>query len=425
MPSQSEITARLNGDNSNFRSMMNSSERIAEQGFKRLTKNLDLRDASRTMAAAVGLNIDSIAENFARMWTNVTKEGEEALKRIAEISDQILELRNKRMEDRRTTGQQIITLEREANGLTQQREAIEKRIAFLKTRTGVSAQLDKAELDLKENEYAIEKNISALTDARKKAQKETNAELEKFFDEVEKLSAEREKSDEQALKVAEEYEKKVASLAALKKKDLFDAMTAEEQLASLQKDAAQLQKEISEEKKQGVQDVEKETELYKIQQQIKARLLKITKDQVAEEVSLISEWKDFMVKVSSYGRGDEQLSDRELERKLQAIKDDIFQRELNQRSSAGLVGSAPYDPFLTEQKFNLQRLLGEIQLREDVRRSNQVFGEQAAFNMFPGITESRLREILGNNTEQQKQTDLLQELVDQQRKGIVTIPMGG
>lgn len=420
MPSQSEISARLNGDNSNFRSMLNQSELAAKQSFGRLTKNLDLRDASRTMAAAVGLNIDSIAENFARMWTGVTKEAEDALQKIADISDKITELRLKRMEDRRTTGQQIQFLEKEALGLAQQRAEIEKSISWLTGRTGLERQLAiEGEAKLKQNEYEMELNINALIEARKKSQKEVNDELERFFAETDKRSSENYAA---AANAANRAKSDAVELAAIKAAD------AEQRKEATANQAIETNK-AHEEEMANLEETRKAA--LSVGEAIAdggvtwAEAQKRWSDAIAEDIRRIHEaWKDFTVSVTTFGRSDKELSDRELERKLQEVKNDIFQRELAVRNYGGLAGSSPYDPLLTEQQFNLQKLLNEIQLRSDVKQRAAVFGEDAAFNMFPGISESRFREILGNNTEQQKQTTILEEIRDQQKRGIVTVPIG-
>lgn len=91
MPTTSEISTRLTADNSQFSSVMNQTVRTAQEAGHRLTKNLDLRDAMKSIVFAFGLDVQSIAENVARFVTGVSKETEEQLKELAATSEQVAE----------------------------------------------------------------------------------------------------------------------------------------------------------------------------------------------------------------------------------------------------------------------------------------------------------------------------------------------
>jgi len=115
------------------------------------------------------------------------------------------------------------------------------------------------------------------------------------------------------------------------------------------------------------------------------------KDAVAEITPVIESnieaWRKFQQAITSTGRGDGELSDRELQRKISNIQQDLFQRQLNSQGGG-------FDFFLEPQKNNLRQTRAELDLRNRVRSQAGAFGEDRAFAMNPGLTEQRFREIL-------------------------------
>lgn len=89
-----EIGVKLTGDNSHFRSMLSQS---VEEGGKfagklagKVGDNLgSLNKVSNTLATALGLNLQNIAENAARWFTGMSKETEEAFKKLADVSERV------------------------------------------------------------------------------------------------------------------------------------------------------------------------------------------------------------------------------------------------------------------------------------------------------------------------------------------------
>lgn len=110
--------------------------------------------------------------------------------------------------------------------------------------------------------------------------------------------------------------------------------------------------------------------------------------------SYIDEWDKFTIAVSGKGRGNKDLSDAELKRKIATTRADISQRELSLNRQSGIGPSAPFDALLGPQQTNLQRALDEMRLRSDTRRNALAFGQAQAFQMNPGLTEQRFQQIL-------------------------------
>lgn len=113
--------------------------------------------------------------------------------------------------------------------------------------------------------------------------------------------------------------------------------------------------------------------------------------------SYVAEWTGFQGSIRTVGRGDRELSDRELARKISNIKDDIANREARSTTNG-----AQYDFFLGPARSNLSQAEAEQRFREEVRRQVQAFGADRAFDMFPGLTEQRFDQIMRGSVSQQE-----------------------
>jgi hypothetical protein len=67
VPSSSSISTRLSADNSEYRSVMNQTVEVSDKGAKAILKKLDIRAGVGAIAAAVGFNMQAIAEGLARL----------------------------------------------------------------------------------------------------------------------------------------------------------------------------------------------------------------------------------------------------------------------------------------------------------------------------------------------------------------------
>lgn len=118
------------------------------------------------------------------------------------------------------------------------------------------------------------------------------------------------------------------------------------------------------------------------------------------------------IAVGIRGRTDDQMSDRELERKRQNILNDIAERKRALNESGGLK-FINNDWFLVQDQMHLAQLEKEMNFRETVRRNARQFGEDWTFMNTPGLTESRFRTIMddkGRNDDSKRAADALVQI---------------
>lgn len=116
----STVGVELNGDSSGFRAAMDKAAQDAgkfsgEIASKVAGKLTGMRDVSTAVATALGINFQSIASNMARLFTGVSKDAEDALKRIEQLSTQNADesLKNMRMRLTEEQKYQLALKERE------------------------------------------------------------------------------------------------------------------------------------------------------------------------------------------------------------------------------------------------------------------------------------------------------------------------
>lgn len=260
--------------------------------------------------------------------------------------------------------------------------------------------------------------------------------VKKINDEINKLTVET-RRHESANDPKATDERVVARLAGQMK----DKATAEKQLAEFERDQrrakikddalildltkekAQVDKKIAtieHEKKMGAEftaeGIEDLLQFKERQLELEKEIADVTKrKQDAEKAigtvveSNIEKWREFSGEIRSFGRGDRELSDRELAKKISTTQADISMREIALRGQVGGVGGGPFDLLLEGQRINLQQAINEQRLREDVRRNARFFGEDRAFEMFGG-NEQRFRDILAGSIDQN--TQLQREIRD-------------
>lgn len=401
----SEIRQRLSADNSVYRSVMNASERIADQTGKGIAKKLDLKAQMNAVAAAIGFNITSMAENVARVLTGVSKGTEDALKNIADLSERAAQATERLIALRQTEAQQIETAEKATKRLRQEMEQL----------NATKAQNKFGPFGLIERGSAFDKlfGLSKDADAAKAVRlKEIEVQLAETAVEVEqKKGAVQKANDTEGLAAAkrqfqEEDKRKAATkdLAEFDREQRRAKMTDEELLVDLEKEKREVAKQISAAEKftkEGgtltAEGVEQVLENKKKQLAIEQRIAEVTankgkNEQVigAQVESNIAKWTNLKGVIESVGRGDKDLSQRELERKIEALKADIAERERVAFESGN------YDILLGAQRGNLQQAQADLDFRRSVQRRVAFAGEEKAFREFGGLSEDRLRQILAD-----------------------------
>lgn len=183
-----DIGVRLNGDNSGFRRMLDDSVGNATQFAGQITKKVggkltEMRDVSTAIASALGINIQSIAENMARFFTGMTKAEEDAWKKLEQVTDQLSEEQIKNI---RAT----LTEEQKYQANLKDREKLIKQIDENQARTGVQI------LQQKQDELALAKKSAQIIEYENKLRDEA---LKKSEEALKNLIAAREKEYQSTL----------------------------------------------------------------------------------------------------------------------------------------------------------------------------------------------------------------------------------
>lgn len=391
MASQSEVSTRLSADNSQYRSVMNQSERVAENTGKAIFKKLDIRSSVGAVAAAIGFNITNIAESLARFVTGLSKEEEKRLEDLVEKTGKAAEKQEQLLEKAR---------ERAAKKRQDDAEMIMAQMKLVSD----------ARQEAIKNEVEAEKRLrQSVYDAQQKA---ASDHLETVRDNIELLGleakAKRGLSKEEAdrLRVLREQTKEVERQQEITTLLSLDKRTPEEDSR--------------------LQILLKQSKAYKDQLGTVKEITAETKKQGEEILSNIAKWEGFTTKVTSSGRGDAALSDKELERKINNIEQAIFASEVNRVSRIGVGNERGEDPFGFINSSNLSGARSELDFRKRVRMEAGRFGEEYAFQKNPGLTEQRLREILNGQDKSAngRIATSLEKLEKQFQQGIPTVIFG-
>lgn len=361
----------VRADSSNFEKGMNRVAQSADKVGGKLASAFDSRAIGHTFATALGLSLTDVADKAARFWIGFSKEAEDSL-----------------------------------------------------------------EQQVKATEKAADAQIAALEKLRAKKERDAEEERDNFFRESKLISEARQKGNEEDAKFKEEsmkdavefYKKEYAAvknLADYERMTRREKMTDEAKLTDIMKELLQVQKSIAttqKEMKSGVTDVttgsEQLLELKKKEAELQKEIVKLTKATVVEEKKVQEVVLETM-KIKNTGKGDKELSDRELERKISTLRADVQDRsdavfQGRGYSTAGVGGA--YDPLLGPQQSYLQQAMAEQNLRNKVRMDVRAFGAQRAFEMNPGISEQRFSEITNTATQLDTIANRLQS-IDQRLAG--------
>ncbi len=98
----SEVSAKLTADNTDFKLKLNDAanhagEVAATMAHKVGDKLAGMKDMSNAVATALGVNFETIAENVARFIVGMSKEEEEALKKLEDVSTRVADANIKNM----------------------------------------------------------------------------------------------------------------------------------------------------------------------------------------------------------------------------------------------------------------------------------------------------------------------------------------
>lgn len=442
----STITTKLSADNSDYKSVLADTERHTGKIIGQIGHHFtSARFLAHTIATAIGLNFEEIAKGLARMVTGVTEEEEASLKELVTLSDQLRERTIKDMHDAQT-GQKLY------NTLLMERVRLDKEYRDAQNDDTTKGTKDRIRLTLE----LKDKDREIVEFNKKAAEEEAKYNKELQDDVAEGLEHERKKKEEIGKATISGLEQAVDLDEKLSEQKTA-TLSIEDQLVQRQREKTELEmtqkttvKGSTDDKELQVKLNEKNNEITKLGLEIaektaaaEAKLAASTKEAAtanddfvssmgelfADAMKVIDAWTGFTGSIGSKGRGDNQLSDAELQRKIGNVRRDIFGREAANSTAAGGAyynPSAPGTDILLEaQRASLQQALAEMRLREDVRRNAGAFGNNAAFQQYSGLTDQRFQDILrggpGDATQQLVAT--LKELNTRLQKGIITVPM--
>lgn len=365
---------KIYSDSTQFERGMAQVTRSAQDVGKKVASAFDGRAIGRTLATALGLSLTDIADKVARFVIGFSKENEAALEAMVAA-------------------------------------------------TGKAADAQ---------EKALEK-------LREKKQKEADDEAKRANDQWELIrdfkQKEMELAEEAAMKEAEARKEAIASVAEFDEKARFAKLTDEKKLAELRKEEANLSRIIrdyeADVKKNGFESAESASFLLEVKKSLAdtqgqiAGLTKTTAQAEAEVVAELEQQKALKIDIANIGKGDRDLSDRELAKKAANLRADVGAREAAQTMMGGVfTGATTTDSLLNPQRANLARVMEELALRDQVRRQARFFGEEKAFERFGG-SEQRFNDILQGVSEGQelarKTADGIQELNNRLKAGIPVV----
>lgn len=206
-----EIGVRLTGDNASFRSMLTDSVTDAGKAADKITggvtgKFANLKSVGTALATALGLNLQNIAENAARLFTGMSKDVEEALKRLDAASQKSADLAIANMRTQLSDENKLLLLKQERDRLQQAVTAgvkaeadtvklvLDQNFKVIEVRQKVVVT-EQALAEMKEKELALNEKLKEIADIESKLKEKSLATSKAQTAETERQEEAREKSD--------------------------------------------------------------------------------------------------------------------------------------------------------------------------------------------------------------------------------------
>lgn len=454
-----DLEYSLGLDTGPFRRAGEQAAQASETIGKKIAGNFQFKNLGASLATALGLNIQNIADQLARLFTGLTKEEEANYAKLDTLSDQLAEKQLAAMRER-------LTDEQRYQLLLSEQERLQQRIADnLGQTTADQLRLKQDQLRLLDVEKESATALARIESERGKVADENYRNEQKLAEQLGKIKADIAADEAKSRQSEYDYEQKLAADRLSYIDANFERLTLEakavrglttEEAARLEVLRLQAQQLDVQSSIRAVLSLEKRTpeeekaltlllrqnDTLSAQITAKQQLTAATQDQVAAEKdvaeaigfalgklqSFVAEWTGFTISVQTMGRGNAQLSDRELARKATELRADIARRESREFQRGAMVGvGGTADVMLPGQVSQLAQLNNELRLRDEVRRAAAAFGEDQAFRQFAGLTEQRFADILRGTTEQQRTAretaDGIKELNNRLKAGIPVISL--
>lgn len=424
MPTVAEIAARLSADNSQYRSVMGESENVAARTGQGILKKLDLRAATSVIASAIGFNIQSIAENFARGFVGISKEVEDQYKRLETVSTQATDaaIANNRA---RLTDEQRYRL------ALVEREQIEKRI-----NDNNGASLPQI-LKLKEDELALEQKISEIRSMEDKREEGRNRRLEDYLRNRERVAEAQRSAGLDELYTSQKIavvKQEIADLEKIIASGVLSENNASElgnKLADRKIELLSLEKQLSDDLAKAVSDAlsnHKDTvSALENQEKITKRLVEEEENRrrIAEGNARAAE-----MTADAYSTGVGALTQsrygaREIQDASPGALEEILRRDRAQLQLLNLNPGGPFDidksyPILQLQN-EIAKISEELNLRKDVAAKVERYGVEGARRYFDGnplVFDRLVQEFTGQREKIDRTNDLLTRLNEKIDRGL-------
>jgi hypothetical protein len=432
-----------------------------QRGWSNLTKGFTLPNIGTTLATALGINLQSISANVARFITGMSKQEEDALKKLEELSTQVadknianmrallseeqryqlaLEKReqlNKAIADRTINStEDLVALKRaelelanrtaeiqayELKLAEQQKKEFEKMLAAKASANERAFQVLLSELETNEKIRILKVNIADIEAMLRNGIADKNT-VEQFGVELQQRRNElaveearlRKETAEKERERAEEHIAAMDKLVELK----FQRLSVDQKIAKLAAQEAEITENVRKMKRDKVDSAHAEVALMETQNQLaelrqqKAEALAKTEDErtaeLARQLKLLDDQLARLTAISRTGRDYEAQSTTALEgalgrarRNLQDVKEHQFQTGFD----------SPADTLLA---FEIRRMESELASRRTVSNFAERHGEEAARRQFGDTaTEQALRDV---QTEAKRTTQAVESISERLRK---------
>ena len=397
-----DISVKLNGDNSNFKRMIDDSSQAAGTIAGQIAKKFELKDLGKTMATALGINIQNMAEQVARFFTGMTKDEEEAYKRSAELSTQAADAAIKNMR---------ATLSEEQRYLLaiQERDRLQREVAGFVVKTGADQEtLYKKQIQLQERigeTLAYEKKQrDEIAKANEAADKQAISYAEKKFEaELETLGAsERIKILKQSIAQLEQV---IGSgVLDVKNKEQQVNVLAERRLLLLKEqkgEQGEVEKKLTEFFGPLDELSKKEKERLEEQKKITAELEKqkgIVKEVVVETKKLNAE------KAITFGVSRENVT--ELSNTQLASLQTKAMQQLSRAEQKQAASGSVYSMEKNEAADYLNQIMGEINLRKQFSATANFEGGKYNERNYDVSTFERLKQLFNPDLANKQSNDI-------------------
>ena len=240
----SEIKAKLGLDITGFErglsQAQNSGKGFAGKFGKQIAGTEKMGGA---LAAALGLNIQNIAENFARLWTGVSEGAEEAFERMTKASDAaaaIVQSRTERAREKLSPEKQREQFGIDRKRITRKMESLQLMNRLDEKYGNIIGKTERKALndaELAELALKLEQIGDAEEKLNDKVAKEKESNAKEAADKQEKDAEDARKAREQAF---EQEQKDEEELAKLQTENAMNALSDEQKLAALKNRQADL-----------------------------------------------------------------------------------------------------------------------------------------------------------------------------------------